>query len=591
MSANTLTDRASGETITATFFNSIHSALNGDVVGRSNSGVPEAGKNLGTVAIPWGTVRADQMILSGQAVDASQITVPQNRVKSGKVRTTSNQPQFITPNGAALSFIIDATPTHLNIDVNGVDVDIAADITVTGITAAPSTQNTALVNDTDAADQHDTRLWGEPEHRKKITIDTVGTNITALIGKYAAFMISNGGETEYFMAYVESGTVLSQIRRGYFYDSTLAPKNRIVFSNNDTITLLKMGWVFVENDGTTADVSYANPVWSFTSPGGPATGDYWYDMNNQTWKRYDGAAFQIISRTLVGVVASSSSACVAARCEDFYKKYTDENTMLLAKFSTEIVKGAKLNQKASVAGVVYDFGNSLASWNITTDLASSSDMYDPTEQASRMYYLYLTDEGDTVISDISPYFRSDLYGEYHPHNPWRCVGLTYNDSGSDLQSASSTKPDNTEFYVSEGNGYGSTNTFIRRFASSGAGAIIQNSLAQVIYNDSVTDGASFTCYWPGKYCVTYMDLTSGGSPDVFGVSANLLSGEGAASIGALPTNTRIYSYGTSNTSNMAVVNSFTTVLNIGDVLYAHTDSSTGGIDGGFPTSFRVSRVS
>lgn len=500
MSSNTLTDRSSGQTITAEFFNSIHSALDGDFVGRGNSGVPEAGKNLGTVAIPWGTVRADQMILSGQAVDASQITVPQNRVKAGKVRTTSNQPQFITPNGAALSFVIDATPTHLNIDVNGVDVDIAADITVTGITAAPSSQNTALVNDTEAADQHDTRLWGEPEHRKKITIDTVGTNITALIGKYAAFMISNGGETEYFMAYVESGTVLSQIRRGYFYDSTLAPKNRIVFSNNDTITLLKMGWVFVENDGTTADVSYANPVWSFTSPGGPATGDYWYDMNNQIWKRYDGAAFQIINRTLVGVVASTSSACVAARCEDFYKKYSEENTLHLSKFTSEIVKGTKLHGKASVAGTVFDFGNSLASWNITTDLASASDMYDSTEQASRLYYLYLTDEADTVISDISPYFRSDLFGEYHPHNPWRCVGIAYNDGSSDIQAANGILPAQTATVsVNTANGYGSTGVITRRWTNAILGG------TDLVYKDDATNGSSFTCAWPGGYAASYTD--------------------------------------------------------------------------------------
>ena len=55
MASNTLNDRSSGQTILSGFFNDIHQSLNGDLVGRSNSGVPEAGKNLGTVAIPWGT--------------------------------------------------------------------------------------------------------------------------------------------------------------------------------------------------------------------------------------------------------------------------------------------------------------------------------------------------------------------------------------------------------------------------------------------------------------------------------------------------------------------------------------------------------
>lgn len=480
--------------------------MNADFVGRNATGVPTSGQNLGTVAFPWGTVRADALVLDGSSVDPSQITAPPNRVKSGKKRSTSNQPAFITPNGAALSLVIDATPTPLSLDINGTDVSVAADITISGLTAAPSSQNTALVNDTDAADQHDTRLWGEPEHRKKITIDTVGTNITALVGKYAAFMIDNGSTTEYFLAYVESATVLSQIRRGYFYDSSLNPKNRIFFSNNDTITLLKLGWIFVENDGTTSDVTYTNPVWSFTSPGGPATGDYWYDMANNVWKRYDGAAFQIINRTLVGIFANSTTACIGARCEDFFAQYSEQNTMALAKFSTEIVKGTKLHQKISVAGNEFDFGNSLPTWNITTDLAASSEMYDATEQASRLYYLYISDTGDTIISDISPYFRSDLFGEYHPHNPWRCVGLAYNNGSSDIQAANGINvKDPGTIHVDTANGYGSTGTITRRFSN------FSLDSTDLIYVDDATNGSSFTCAWPGGYSLSYYDNFSAGS--------------------------------------------------------------------------------
>lgn len=477
------------------------------MVGRNSSGVPTSGQNLGTVAIPWGTLRCNSAVIGGDSVDTALITAPPNRVVSGKTRTTSNQPAFITPNGAALSLIIDATPTVLTLDVNGADVSVSADITISSLTAAPAANNTCLVNDTDAADQHDTRLWGEPEHRKELTVDTMGSEISALVGKYAAFMIDNGSVTEYFLAYVKSTTALTQIKRGYFYDSSLNPKNRIVFSNNDTITLLKLGWIFVENNGTTADVTYTNPVWSFTSPGSPATGDYWYDLDNQVWKRYDGASFQIISRTLVGVFANSTTACVGARCVDFYAKYDAKNELALSKFSTEIVKGTKPNQKVNVAGRDMDFGNSLATWNITTDLATAADMYDATEQASRMYYLYLTDQGDTVISDISPYFRGDLCGEYHPHNPWRCVGLAFNDSGSDIQGVSAVAfPENDYIRLHTGNGLGAVDTGVRRFSTT-----LENKMASAVYTDTANEGAVIDIFWPSSFSFSYSDVSAAGS--------------------------------------------------------------------------------
>lgn len=434
MGTNTLTNRNAGDTIQDTFFNSIHASLNGDLVGRGSTGVPTAGQNLGTVAIPWGTVRADTIIIDGQAIDPTQLVAPQNRVVSGKTRSTSNQPAFIVPSGSGASFTIDGTPTNLVLDINGVSVTVNTDIVKSSLTLAPSSQNTALVNDTEAADQAATRLWGEVGNPKPITIDTVGTNITALVGKWAAFKIAGVG-TEYFLAYVNSATQLTNCFRGYFYNPSITPMNRTEFSNNDTITLMSLGWIFVENDATTVDVTYSNPTWSFTSPNSPATGDYWYDMANNLWKRYDGASFQIINRTFIGMVILDTTDCVGARCDDFYAAYRDVNDIALQVQTTEIVRTRGSEARCSVAGREIRFQKSIATWNITTDLATSADMYDGTEQASRIYYVYLKDDGDTVISDIEPYRRPDFYGDYHPHNPWRMVGTFYNDGGSDIVAA------------------------------------------------------------------------------------------------------------------------------------------------------------
>lgn len=425
-------------------------------------------------------------------MDVSLASAPQNTVTSGKTRTTSDQAQFLTPNGSALSIVIDATPTPLVFDVNGTSVSVASDITISSLTAAPSSNNTCLVDDTEAADQFDTRLWGSYGHRKDITVDTMGSEITALVGKYAAF--SHG--SEYFVAFVESTTKLSRVQRGFFYNSSLSPVNPDVFSNNDTITLLKMGWIFVEDNGTTAEVTYTNPVWSFTSPTSPVTGDYWYDLTNNVWKRYDGASFQIIDRTLVGYLANSTTACIGARCVEFYKKNDFVNELFLDVSTTEIVKARHQNSRVNVHGQYLYFGYSLPTWNITTDLATSVDMINATEQASTIYYCYLTEDGDTVLSDIHPYYRQDFGGTwYHPHNSWRAVGAAFNNASSNITVAGSFNPkEKQEVVLNTHNGYGATGTKIFRLS-----VTVTNLGANLIYLDDANAGNSFTVKMPGKY--------------------------------------------------------------------------------------------
>lgn len=501
MSTNTLNLRSAGQIIVEGFFNDFNLAFNGDFVGRNSSGVPESGQALGTVAFPWGAVRANALILAGTAVDTSQITSPVNRVVSGKTRSTSNQPQFITPNGSALSFIIAGATKNLVLDINGSAVTVNTDLTKSSLTAAPSSQNTALVNDSEATGQEDTRLWGEAEHRKAITIDTVGTNITALVGKYAAFKIG----TEYFITLVESSTKLSKALRGHFYDSSGNPMNRTTFSDNATITLEKLGWVFVENDATTVDVTYTNPTWAYTAPSSPATGDYWNDTNNKVWKRYDGATFIIVNRTLIGYVINNTTACVGARCQDFYAQYSSDLELPIEKSTTEIIKAIKTKGRVSVAGQTLRYEETLPTWNITTDLATSADMYNATEQASTVYYVYVSDLQQPFISDISPYHRSDLDGAYHPHNPWRCVGHFFNDAGSDIAVASSVDARYAAmFIVDDNNGFASVNASSQRWVN-------LKSTGEFIYTDSSTLGAKIVCVWPGIYSITHTNASSVGS--------------------------------------------------------------------------------
>jgi len=70
----------------------------------------------------------------------------------------------------------------------------------------------------------------------------------------------------------------------------------------------------------------------------------------------------------------------------------------------------------TVFGATYQWDKGNPIWDMTTDLAGASEMYNSSEQASTMYHLYITETGDRQISDMYPYYRPDLKGYYHPYN-------------------------------------------------------------------------------------------------------------------------------------------------------------------------------
>jgi hypothetical protein len=419
MGTGTLTNRSSGQTITADFFNDIHGALNNDLVGRNSSGIATAGQSLGTNAIPWGNLYATGLILDGDAVDVSQITSVANRVVSGATRTLSSYPDFLRADGSALEFDVLGATTDLSLSINGTAVTVNTDITVSSVTAAPSSNNTCLVNDLNIVNGY---YYGEDGG--SITIDNVGSEISSRVGEFAAFESTNG---EYLFAYIKSSTELTNVYRGFYFDDSGDPVERADLSNNDTLTILSTGWVFVENNGTTVDVSYTTPAIQYSAPSSPSTGDYWFDIPNQTWKRYSGSGWDIINRTYIGQVIANTTAVVGTRCQDFSKNFKGTNNVELEIFSTEIVRSKNAYSRISIYGADLAVDNTLLNWNITTDLASGL-----TEASSTVYYLYLSDEGERVIDTVKPHYRYDLQGDYHPYESWRLIGMAYNDGSSDI---------------------------------------------------------------------------------------------------------------------------------------------------------------
>lgn len=351
-----------------------------------------------------------------------------NRLVSGQVVSGSQQPQFLVPNGAAATATVEGATTNFIYYVDGTEYTISTNTNLTGLTAAPSSNNTCLINDAVANDQEYTKYTGE--NGTEIPVDTMGSEISALVGKWAAFSIA-GTATEYFLAYVESTTRLTKARRGYFFDSTDAAVPRAGYANNDTITLLKLAWIFAKTD-LTLTVTYNNPIWADDEPSSPSIGDYWFDISANTWKVRGASSWSAAGAVLIGVTAQDTTNCIAARSFEFFKNYDELNTCELNYASVTEVHAKEPGSQVSVWGAVIknDFNKHI--WDITADRDSGVN-----EDASTTYFAYLTETGDTLISNIRPYDRrEDLKGWYHPHKSWRCVGSFFNGSGSDIEAAS-----------------------------------------------------------------------------------------------------------------------------------------------------------
>ena len=349
------------------------------------------------------------------------------RITSGRVRTGSSQGLWLTPDGAGNgnSAKVKGATTNLVYVINDTEYTISSDVAITGLSTAPSTNNTCLVNDLGILDGEETKYIGE--FGSELIVDAMGSEIVGETGKYAGFKINNGAADEYFTAYVESSTKLTQIRRGSFFDDADAPVPRIAIANNDTITLMQTVYVFAKTDLSLTSTNNA-PHWSKEEPSSPAGGDYWFDLANEIWKTYNGSAFVDATAAYMGTLLVDDTDCVVALSADQNAVHSDINSVELEVVSATVIRSNRRGEKVSVFGSTVSFADDAIQWDMTTDLDSGVS-----EAASTTYFLYLSEDGKAIISDAAPRDRrGDRLGLYHPFDTWRCVGQAYNDASLNL---------------------------------------------------------------------------------------------------------------------------------------------------------------
>ena len=127
-------------------------------------------------------------------------------------------------------------------------------------------------------------------------------------------------------------------------------------------------------------------------------------------------------------------------------------------------------------------------------------------------------------------------------------------------------PLNSMVIVNTANGYGSTNTKIRRFTT-----IVTNTGSAITYADSAGNGGSFTINEDGIYCISYSDNAS--SSFVLGLSLN--SAQLTTNIQNITTANRL-SVAEAWNGNASGFCSWCGILSATDVIRAHTDGIAGG---------------
>jgi hypothetical protein len=440
ISANKIT----GQVIEADHVNELKAALVTTLSGRDSTGTLASNQNLGSATYPWGIGYINSIISNGSLVDFSALTSESNSIKSGQTRSTSDLSDFIRASGSGASATIQAAATSLVCTINAAAVTATADIALSSLTTASAgATEECSINDTSLVDQVSSKyIGGESD---VITIDAVGASISAKIGQVICLRAPAG---ELMLAYVKSATELSNVKRGYFLNSSGLPIVRETLANNDTLSLMSLGFVFLENDGATVEVSYLNPVYSFETPGSPSTGQYWFDLQVKQWKRYNGSDFVVINRIPIGIVIIDATDCIGSRSSDFNLAYKDGNTFSFGQFDSTSITSRRVDNSISINSKDFEI-QTKAIFNITTDLVSGVS-----EAADTDYYCYLTQDGARQIDSERPYDTDPFkLGFYHPYNSWRCIATFHNNASSDIDSVkninkSFTDPDiDSESYM------------------------------------------------------------------------------------------------------------------------------------------------
>lgn len=423
MSTNTLVTKAPTNLILSSDPNQYFSAFAGDVVPRNTSGVPtDLAGSLGQLGLQWNNIYfGGNLIKNGAVLDLSSIQTLNHQIQNGK-QNADGFPNFLALVISTLNVVIKAGGGNPNLDlvINGATASLTSDLTITGLIAAPAANNTCLINDVTYTGQTFTKTQGE-FHRTFITIDTIGTEISSLDGTVQVF--KHGSGPEYFLAYVDTTN-----NRLWAFKRGIASSAREALNNNDTITLLKGNYIFLDKDLLSHEEPIKFPPSQPFDPAAPATGDIYFDTSVFRWKRYNGTIFESKDIHWLGIAITDATETVAVHSNDFDLAWAPELELEAYWMDADTVR--MIIRRTNVAGNSFQFEENFGrDIQLSTDLESSFS-----EAADTLYYIYMDKDLNFFFSPRIPRAKDKRQGYYHPLKYWRWTGVAcFNDSSSDLQ--------------------------------------------------------------------------------------------------------------------------------------------------------------
>lgn len=416
MGANSLTARSGGQTVEADDVNQYRNAFIGDLVPRNAAGAAEDEQaSLGTASLQFSNLYiSGQIVQGGSVLDFTQLVGEGHRILSGEA-SNSGYPEFLTFIGSTTTGRIFASNTDLVAVINTASVTLSSNIDITGLSVAPSSNNTCLINDASLSGLAATKVFGE--RGEPLTVDSIGSEISSLNGTVQAFKKGS----EYFFAYIDSSN-----NRLFPFKRGIASSDREALSDNDTITLLQANYIFLDADGLNTYTTTLYPTFEPSDPSG-TTNQWYFDTTNKRWRRYSGS-WANINAHFLGTVISDDTACVAADPADFSLSWGSQNEGQLYKVDDSKIR---VDVKAiNVAGVNHIDNK----YGQVIDLSVSGDRESGvTESSSTRYYIYADKNLKFRFSDKAPRPFDSRLGQYHPSEYWRYVGYVDNDSSSNLE--------------------------------------------------------------------------------------------------------------------------------------------------------------
>ncbi len=340
-------------------------------------------------------------------------------------QSSFGQPLFLTPDGAAASVV---TTFPVTARINGQNHTFESELELTGLLTAPASNNTALVNDTTLTGTVASQTAGEGV--SQLAIDTIGSEISALANKVIAFKINTSVGIGVYNA---TASALVNVQWGQMFDDSGAEIVRAGISNNDTVTLLKLAWLFLYYDSATETesllVTYNQPKSQGSAPASPSIGDIYFNTTSERWFVRGGGGWTETPLAFAGLVVTNTTAAIGARSADYFLPYSSQNSVELTYQSSALLNGGGTSRSCSVYGVLLQWPRYALEWSTTDNMA-----FGETFTASTAYYVYIGSTfgtvGDLYISATAPQDRrGDLCGYYHPARPWRCVG-SFNSNAS-----------------------------------------------------------------------------------------------------------------------------------------------------------------